>query len=589
MQTDAQDAGHLAADRARPGVSSVGRWHSLIAVFQLRWLIVVVVLAAVFLRAYQVGDPSWHQDEAFHVFAAESLNEVGTPVLPGGRVYTRSPILTWTSSKLFEFFGVSETVGRAPGVVLGSLAVLLLYLFSRRYVGREVALLAAALLALSPFAITLSRFLRYYAELQVFSIVIVFLSIGFLRRSYALRLVPRLARRLPARAWVIGALSLAAVAASALLGKSGHPLILSLFPAMLFVVGLRFLLTVSRGGALSAVKTTDFVLLATVAAILAGAVLFFTGEVKRYYWIASMSSGFAAENVGDNLYYLKVLWRDYPLFPIFVGMGTVWLCVKRGSVGALIASSFWLPLLIMSTVLAFRVDRFMTFLLPMYFVLFSYGVYQTFSLGRRLLQRAPLAPGAARSRWIPTALGAAAIAAYLVMVPWPARIHDVITRPDNVYEGISRGEMRQSLAELKPKVRGDDIVVADAALVVWHYLGRPVDYVFAPSFANVADQSGAHYSGAERIVSAADFEAVVNRHCRGWVVTSTIGTRDDPPETSRGLKEVIRSATRAEMQGRFPTVSIRSWGPVVNGRDEPTGGCPTPFFETIPSTDPGAS
>jgi uncharacterized membrane protein len=73
------------------------------------------------------------------------------------------PPLYYSIQKIMLALGDSEALLRAPAALLGSLAVLLTYLLARRIVGGTAALLAAALMAISPGQIYLSQWARPYA------------------------------------------------------------------------------------------------------------------------------------------------------------------------------------------------------------------------------------------------------------------------------------------------------------------------------------------------------------------------------------------------------------------------------------------
>ena len=77
------------------------------------------------------------------------------------------PPLYCTIEKMILMFGDSEALLRAPAALLGSVAVLLTYLLARQIVGGPAALLAAALMAISPGQIYFSQWARSYALFTV--------------------------------------------------------------------------------------------------------------------------------------------------------------------------------------------------------------------------------------------------------------------------------------------------------------------------------------------------------------------------------------------------------------------------------------
>ena len=77
------------------------------------------------------------------------------------------PPLYCSIEKIILAFGDSETLLRTPVALLGSVAVLLTYLLARRIVRGPAALLATALMAISPGQIYFSQWARSYALLTV--------------------------------------------------------------------------------------------------------------------------------------------------------------------------------------------------------------------------------------------------------------------------------------------------------------------------------------------------------------------------------------------------------------------------------------
>ena len=75
------------------------------------------------------------------------------------------PPLYYSIQRIMLALGDSEALLRAPVALLGTLAVLLTYLLTRRIVGGTAALLAAALMAISPGQIYYSQWARPYALL----------------------------------------------------------------------------------------------------------------------------------------------------------------------------------------------------------------------------------------------------------------------------------------------------------------------------------------------------------------------------------------------------------------------------------------
>jgi 4-amino-4-deoxy-L-arabinose transferase-like glycosyltransferase len=94
------------------------------------------------------------------------------------------PPLYYSIQKIMLALGDSEALLRAPAALLGSLAVLLTYLLAWRIVGGTTALLAAALMAISPGQIYLSQWARPYALFSAAALGTALTAVGIFS-SYA--------------------------------------------------------------------------------------------------------------------------------------------------------------------------------------------------------------------------------------------------------------------------------------------------------------------------------------------------------------------------------------------------------------------
>jgi len=121
-----------------------GRW----AVFGLALL--TVVGAA--LRLAPIGANRFHQDEALYSFWALQIATGRDPILNHSPV-DKPPLFIYTLALCFKLFGPSEMAARLPSELSSVASIALLYYLASRLYGRSVAMLAAILMALSPFNI----------------------------------------------------------------------------------------------------------------------------------------------------------------------------------------------------------------------------------------------------------------------------------------------------------------------------------------------------------------------------------------------------------------------------------------------------
>jgi hypothetical protein len=124
-------------------------------------LIAIVVLGFV-LRAWNLN----------YLQGADNFNLISSLSYfqNGEFLYLRNPQITLLLGCLFHFFGKSLFVARLPFVIIGVISIYLTYILGR-FVNKKIGLISAFLLAISPWAIELSSFVREYAELYFWNIL----------------------------------------------------------------------------------------------------------------------------------------------------------------------------------------------------------------------------------------------------------------------------------------------------------------------------------------------------------------------------------------------------------------------------------
>ncbi len=93
-----------------------------------------------------------HRDEALYGYWARLIASGRDPLLLIPWI-DKPPLALYLSAASIRAFGVSELALRLPGLIASLLTVLVTFGFARRGYGTRVALVAAGLVALSPFAI----------------------------------------------------------------------------------------------------------------------------------------------------------------------------------------------------------------------------------------------------------------------------------------------------------------------------------------------------------------------------------------------------------------------------------------------------
>ncbi len=112
----------------------------------------LLMVVGVVLRLAPIGANRFHQDEALYSFWALQVATGRDPILIHSPV-DKPPLFIYTLALCFKLFGPSEVAARLPSELASVASIALLYYLARRFYGRAVAILAAILMALSPFNI----------------------------------------------------------------------------------------------------------------------------------------------------------------------------------------------------------------------------------------------------------------------------------------------------------------------------------------------------------------------------------------------------------------------------------------------------
>jgi uncharacterized protein (TIGR03663 family) len=129
---------------------------------------VTIILVALVTRFWDLGSRAQHHDESMHSFYSWELYRgrgfVHNPLLHG-------PFLYHATATIYFLFGASDYTSRVAPAIFGLVIVLAPY-FLRKWLGRNGALAAAAMFAISPGFLYYSRFIRMDIFAACFEIVV---------------------------------------------------------------------------------------------------------------------------------------------------------------------------------------------------------------------------------------------------------------------------------------------------------------------------------------------------------------------------------------------------------------------------------
>jgi 4-amino-4-deoxy-L-arabinose transferase-like glycosyltransferase len=144
------------------------------------WSLWIIFLIAFFIRILYVTANEVNLDEPFTIFyAQQSIPELM-------QLFTKEnnpPLHFVITHFMIKYFGMSAFALRLPSVLFSSVTVLLIFLFSRRFLGKDVALVAAFLALFSNAQIEYAHVIRAYALKSMLTAASVYLFFSLMHEG----------------------------------------------------------------------------------------------------------------------------------------------------------------------------------------------------------------------------------------------------------------------------------------------------------------------------------------------------------------------------------------------------------------------
>jgi hypothetical protein len=479
-------------------------------------------LASLLLYGINIERAS-HHDELYHVLAAKGLLETGLPAIGENGQYWRGYPLTWLVAQSFALFGPSLAAARLAPVLFMAGLVALLFLFIRREAGSSAAAwLGAGLFAISPFAIDLAQFVRFYSLQCLLFLAAAWLFYALPDRSFKARrsFAPR--RQLPMAAAALLLLAFATyLQPTTLLGVAGVGL--WLMGALL----LPWLIddAVSR-------TTKIHVLLGLVVAGLVALALGWASGLLAELWRDYRSTSLFNRPQANQFWFYHA-WHTlfYPTLWTLSGPLAILAIIKWPRLAGFLIVVFAVGFLLNSFA-ASKNLRYLAYAQPFLFALWGLGLAAlltgAWSLLGQARQRlaASLAPLPARSaQWLAGLLLALSLGFLLVANPAFLRSATLLAGitvppelPPNDWEA-ARSVLEPLIAEV------ETVVTTDELHMLYHY-GR-ADYLLAASkFGELPPERRAPFGRDVRtdvavINDVQSLELILRCHASGLFVTQS--------------------------------------------------------------------
>jgi len=536
-------------------------------------LLLVIIAGGAYLRLAHLDRQSFWVDEMNHVVAAQSLLRGEGAVFPSGLPYTRSLLFTKLIAYSFAFFGVSEFSARFPSAIFGVLSIPLVFFIARRMFRHAgIGLIAAFLQAFAPFNIGWSRVSRMYAIFQFF----------FLLAAYAIyegaegsRLKPAANSRagklcrLVAK-WNIDFFWL--VIAAIALGVATYLQVLSgvLLPGLVLYF-LLMIFGVALGKGAKSALTSKYIFYLVVAIIGTAAIVSLAPEILAQAREAmNFSPNWAQYDYVQNpFYYLWFLTSNfYFTIAAFFVIGVVMAIAELRKPALYLLVLFLVPLALLSTIFALKVERYIFHLFPLFLIIAAYGAVKLFkhavAVGKDTQQQYFLP-----SFWSSPLLTKVVIGMIFLSIlgasDWLRFARKIPSLRAGTNGAVTHEEWREACDFVRRERLEGQPVISTLPVAVYYYLGR-IDYLLAsmenPRNEEIVMKNGApidYYSNANVLDTVEDLQRLMQSQPRGWLILDLYRLGE-----TRYVRPAVKEFIQRQLQCRYMTpeksIAIYCWG-----------------------------
>ncbi len=146
--------------------------------YSLLSILIGITLVSLSIGPFQNGDTDWEFQ------AANGVLKWGMPYVNNiGNLMNQPPLGFYIEAVFFKIFGASINNGTALVTLIGLGSTLLIYKTGKELYGKPTGLLAAALFALSPWELVLSRSFLIDAQCLLLSLATLYIGILAIRRN----------------------------------------------------------------------------------------------------------------------------------------------------------------------------------------------------------------------------------------------------------------------------------------------------------------------------------------------------------------------------------------------------------------------
>jgi len=488
------------------------------------WLfaVLLITLYGFILRIYNLGYQSFWYDEGYSVNAALCMLERGLPILPSGHFYTAGILNTGLIASSIGLFGASEFSARMPSVLFGTLTIPLAFFFVKSIGDKRLALVTAFLVTFSILEIAWSREARMYQQLQFFYLLSLYSFYEFTQRRSNRYLV----------------LTILSTICTILSHTFGFSLILIylIYPLLTNIKSIRKYLSkkflLNRQCLISA--------LCAIALLALGEIFF------------GLFSAVWGSRINYFTEYSGYLKETFPVILYLAVVGAVIFLRKDYKPSLLLILSIMIPFYFICFHIKLLAFRYLYFMLPLFFILFSYAITYLSTL----IPRGKLKP----------VLSLMLTVIILGLTVYSAGFNFI---PQSIYYLESRApqpNFKQAYNFINENMRDSDTIIDTWPAVGKLYLKKAPDYWLAFDIAGLRqdycvgeDESREIYTDTLCIKDLDMLMSIIVENQSGWLVIDGLAKFKLPPSTTEFIEQNLTYFEQGSSQSPGGVIKVYGW------------------------------
>ena len=329
------------------------------------FLLVSIIGIGFGLRAYSLGFVDLDADENTSFDPIRGILRTGVPEAASHIWYTRGPLYHYMVALWLKLVGNSAVNARFLSVLWGTATLVLVFIFTRKITGKVwVALVVTAILAIDPWELWYSRYIRFYQAMQCLSLLTFWLFFkGFIDRE----------GRVYQYCFFI-ALTLTML---------NQEVTITLLPC--FLIGFLFFYRPFRLVVDWPIVASSFL---TVGIISYDIIFFSIKCLTPLVALSNSTASYLKLHLSDVAVFASVFFvgpsRAYTIYSFFFFMGFIYFLKRRNGKIVFLFSSIFLTLIVLTILLYQVAPRYTYSIYPLFIILSVHSaVCLTESIGRR--------------------------------------------------------------------------------------------------------------------------------------------------------------------------------------------------------------